>query len=42
MLPFLRDYLTMGMLLSLPMLVLGIWMIWRGLKEPLAPEKAAA
>jgi len=45
MLPFLRDYLTMGMLLSLPMLALGIWMIWRGLKEPLvpnAPEKAAA
>lgn len=45
MLPFLRDYLTMGMLLSLPMLLIGVWMIWRGLKEPVvpaAPEKAAA
>ncbi len=45
MLPFLRDYLTMGMLLSIPMLLIGVWMIWRGLKEPIvpaAPEKAAA
>ena len=35
----------MGMLLSIPMLLLGVWMIWRGLKEPIvpaAPEKAAA
>jgi phosphatidylglycerol:prolipoprotein diacylglycerol transferase len=45
MLPFLREYLTMGMLLSIPMLVIGAWMMWRGLKEPIvpgAPEKAGA
>ena len=39
------GWLTMGMLLSLPMLAIGVWMIWRGLKEPVvpaAPEKAAA
>lgn len=29
--------LTMGMMLSLPMLAFGAWLIWRGLKEPL-PE----
>ncbi len=29
--------LTMGMILSLPMLAFGAWLIWRGLKEPL-PE----
>jgi len=27
--------LTMGMILSLPMLAFGAWLIWRGLKEPL-------
>lgn len=27
--------LTMGMILSLPMLAFGVWLIWRGLKEPL-------
>lgn len=41
---FLQSYLTMGMLLSIPMLLGGIWLIWRGLKEPtisapVAPEK---
>ena len=29
--------LTMGMLLSLPMIVGGIWLIWRGMREPLPP-----
>ncbi len=27
--------LTMGMMLSLPMLAAGLWLIWRGMKEPL-------
>ncbi|ATQ44092.1 prolipoprotein diacylglyceryl transferase [Caulobacter mirabilis] len=42
---FLQSFLTMGMLLSLPMLLFGAWMVWRGLKEPIAPavpEKAEA
>ncbi|THD81889.1 MAG: prolipoprotein diacylglyceryl transferase [Phenylobacterium sp.] len=29
--------LTMGMILSIPMILVGLWMVWRGLKEPL-PE----
>jgi phosphatidylglycerol:prolipoprotein diacylglycerol transferase len=32
--------LTMGMMLSLPMAALGVWLIWRGLREPL-PEPIA-
>ena len=34
------DYpfgLTMGMMLSAPMVVAGLWLIWRGLKESLPP-----
>ncbi|MDE2485927.1 MAG: prolipoprotein diacylglyceryl transferase [Alphaproteobacteria bacterium] len=27
--------LTMGMILSIPMIFLGAWIIWRGMKEPL-------
>jgi len=27
--------LTMGMILSLPMLAFGAWLVWRGMKEPL-------
>jgi phosphatidylglycerol---prolipoprotein diacylglyceryl transferase len=27
--------LTMGMILSIPMLVFGLWVIWRGIREPL-------
>ena len=37
--------LTMGMILSLPMLAFGAWLIWRGLNEPLPepePEVAPA
>ncbi len=43
--PFLREYVTMGMLLSIPMIIAGGWMIWRGLKEPVTivdTEKAGA
>jgi phosphatidylglycerol:prolipoprotein diacylglycerol transferase len=35
----LRGYLTMGMLLSLPMIAIGIWLIRRAL---LTPKPAAA
>ena len=45
MFDFLRDYVTMGMLLSIPMLIGGAWLVWRGLKEPVTivePEKAGA
>ena len=45
MFDFLRDYLTMGMLLSIPMIAAGAWLIWRGLKEPATivdTEKAGA
>ena len=31
--------LTMGMMLSTPMLLIGAFLIWRGLKEPLPPER---
>jgi len=37
--------LTMGMMLSLPMALLGAWLIWRGMREPIpdsAPEQAPA
>ena len=29
--------LTMGMILSIPMILVGLWMVWRGLNEPV-PE----
>ena len=29
--------LTMGMMLSAPMVAIGVWLVWRGLKEPLPP-----
>ncbi|MES2035068.1 MAG: prolipoprotein diacylglyceryl transferase [Pseudomonadota bacterium] len=32
---FLRTYVTMGMLLSIPMLIGGLWLIWQGMKTPL-------
>jgi phosphatidylglycerol---prolipoprotein diacylglyceryl transferase len=34
--------LTMGMLLSAPMVIVGIWLIWRGLSEPPPAPGAAA
>jgi len=30
--------LTMGMMLSTPMVMAGAWLIWRGLKTPAAAE----
>ncbi len=33
--------LTMGMMLSAPMFIGGAWLIWRGLREPLATEADA-
>ena len=46
---FLKTYVTMGMLLSIPMVVAGLWLIWQGMKAPLPvvtaqpePEKAKA
>ena len=41
----LRDLpfgLTMGMMLSAPMVVRGVWLIWRGLAVPSAPAIADA
>jgi phosphatidylglycerol---prolipoprotein diacylglyceryl transferase len=32
--------LTMGMMLSAPMVLIGLWLVWRGLKEPLPPALA--
>jgi phosphatidylglycerol:prolipoprotein diacylglycerol transferase len=34
--------LTMGMLLSIPMIAFGLWLIWRGMREPLPPALPAA
>jgi len=34
--------LTMGMMLSVPMVLVGAWLIWRGLRGPApAPEAAS-
>ncbi len=30
--------LTMGMLLSIPMILGGLWLVWRGMREPLPAE----
>jgi len=38
---FLRGYVTMGMLLSLPMIAFGVWLIRRALSGPAAVAKAA-
>ena len=35
----LRQYVTMGMLLSLPMILVGAWLIWRA-RQPALPAKA--
>ncbi len=34
--------LTMGMMLSIPMILAGLWLIWRGLHKPPAPPAPAA
>jgi phosphatidylglycerol:prolipoprotein diacylglycerol transferase len=34
--------LTMGMMLSTPMVLVGLWLVWRGLTEPLPPAVAAS
>jgi phosphatidylglycerol:prolipoprotein diacylglycerol transferase len=34
--------LTMGMMLSIPMILFGLWLIWRGMREPLPPALPAA
>jgi phosphatidylglycerol:prolipoprotein diacylglycerol transferase len=34
--------LTMGMMLSFPMLILGGWLIWRGMSEPLPGDEPEA
>jgi len=45
---FLQDFtnatggITMGMLLSIPMLLGGAWLLWRGLKEPVTIVRDAA
>lgn len=33
--------LTMGMMLSIPMILFGLWLIWRGMREPLPPVMPA-
>ena len=38
--PELQGYVTMGLLLSVPMVIGGAWLLWRGLREP--PPPAAA
>ena len=37
MLPFFKDVVTMGQLLSIPMLAAGVWLVWRALKTPELP-----
>ena len=35
---FLKGYITMGMLLSIPMIIIGAWLIRRAMQTPkLAP-----
>jgi phosphatidylglycerol:prolipoprotein diacylglycerol transferase len=33
--------LTMGMYLSIPMVLFGLWLIWRGMREPVKPHEPA-
>ena len=42
MLPFLRDVITMGTLLSIPMLLAGVWLVWRSRQEAAALAEAPA
>jgi phosphatidylglycerol:prolipoprotein diacylglycerol transferase len=36
------DWLTMGQILSLPLIVIGIVLLWRSRRAPVAPPPAAA
>jgi phosphatidylglycerol:prolipoprotein diacylglycerol transferase len=38
---FLQGWLTMGMLLSLPMIAVGLWLIWRARRIPVAAPDGA-
>jgi phosphatidylglycerol:prolipoprotein diacylglycerol transferase len=42
MLPFFKNVITMGELLSLPMVIGGAWLIWRALKTPDEPAAVPA
>ncbi len=42
MLPFFKDVITMGQLLSVPMVVAGVFLVWRAIKTPELPAPAAA
>jgi phosphatidylglycerol:prolipoprotein diacylglycerol transferase len=37
MLPFFKNVITMGQLLSVPMVVAGVWLVWRAIKAPELP-----
>ena len=41
MLPFLRDVITMGTLLSIPMLLVGVWLVWRSRQQAAVIADAA-
>lgn len=41
MLPFLREVVTMGTLLSIPMLLAGVWMVWRARQQAIVIAKSA-
>jgi phosphatidylglycerol:prolipoprotein diacylglycerol transferase len=41
MLPFFKNVITMGELLSLPMVIGGAWLIWRAMKTPDEPVDPA-
>ena len=41
MLPFLREVITMGTLLSIPMLLVGVWLVWRSRQDAIAIADAA-
>jgi len=41
-LPHFPFGLTMGMMLSGPMVLIGLFFIWRGLREPIVPQAPTA
>jgi len=40
MLPFFKNVITMGQLLSVPMVLAGVWLVWRAIKTPELPAPA--